>query len=220
MNKNNIGVLNKDVNFLKIVAVIAMTIDHIGLIFFPHNLLMRFIGRIAFPIFTYTTMIGYFRTKNLKKYILRLLIVGIISQPIYMHLIGTQPNVMFTLIAELLLYYLLDNKKWAYIPIIILFSFIFSLDYAVIYLFLVIIFYYCKNNKFILFLSFITFYFNYAINDGIYNCIPVCLISCSIFCLPFIMVNTKFKLHINNKFFYIFYPFHLFVLLIIKLIIN
>ena len=67
--------LNTDTNFIKLIAIITMTIDHIGAVFFENCLIFRIIGRIAFPLFVYSIMIGYFNTKSIKKYILRLFII-------------------------------------------------------------------------------------------------------------------------------------------------
>lgn len=53
----NIRILNG--NMLKIIAAITMTIDHIGAILFPHILILRIIGRIAFPIFAFMIAEGY-----------------------------------------------------------------------------------------------------------------------------------------------------------------
>lgn len=218
MKNSKTTIMNMDTTFLKIIAIISMVIDHAGSVFFPSSLLMRSIGRIAFPLFTYSIMIGYFYTKNINKYIIRLLVVGIISQPIYMLLFNINtPNIMFTLVVEILLYHALDNKKWWYLPFLVIIPFALKFDYALIYLFLVPMFYYFRNNKFLLFLSYTAFYFNYAIDTEIYfNNIPSCLTACSIFALPFILINTDIKLKINKYFFYIFYPLHLLILLIIK----
>ena len=40
-------------NQLKIVAAIAMLIDHIGAQILPQIVMLRIIGRLAFPIFSY-----------------------------------------------------------------------------------------------------------------------------------------------------------------------
>ena len=63
---------------LKMIAIIAMLIDHIGLAIDNHT--MRIIGRLAFPIFAFQLVIGYKYTKNLKKFIGRLLLFAIISE--------------------------------------------------------------------------------------------------------------------------------------------
>lgn len=210
--------LNENTNFLKLVGIISMLIDHIGCILLPEILLFRIIGRIAFPIFTYTTYLGYKNTKNLKKYIIRLFIIGLISQPIYMIAFSRiNPNIMFTLIFELFLYYSLDKKKWWYIPFIVIFSFIFNLEYSITYMFLVPMFYYFSNNSFIVILYTLTFYFNYAIDKTMYpSGIPSCLTASAIFFLPFILIKFKYKFDINKFFFYLFYPIHLLTLFIIK----
>lgn len=210
--------LNENTNFLKLVGILTMLIDHIGCILFPKILLFRVIGRIAFPIFTYTTYLGYKHTKNLKKYILRLFIIGIISQPIYMLSFNRlNPNIMFTLIFELFLYYCLDKKKWWYIPFIIIFSFVLNLEYSIVYMFLVPMFYYFSNNSFIITIYTFTFYFNYAIDSTIYlSGIPACLTSAAILFLPFVIIKNDVKVEINKYFFYLFYPIHLLTLFLIK----
>ncbi len=55
---------------LKIIALITMTIDHIGMILFPHERLFRIIGRISFPIFSYFVAEGAKYTSSRLKYIL------------------------------------------------------------------------------------------------------------------------------------------------------
>ena len=156
--------LNTNTNFIKLIAIITMTIDHIGYVFFPDILIFRIIGRIAFPLYVYSMMIGYFKTKSLSKYIVRLLLIGIISQIPYSLLFNVdRPNVMFTLIFTLLYYYTLDKKKWWIMPILVLIPFALNFEYSLIYLFLVPIFYYFRNNGLLLSISFILFYLNYLI---------------------------------------------------------
>ena len=89
---------------LKCIAVIAMLIDHIGLIFFPHLLVFRLIGRLAFPIFAWTIANGYRYTKNKRSYLLRLIFFAIVSQIPYvliytgiLHTTSYVLNIFFTL---------------------------------------------------------------------------------------------------------------------------
>ena len=76
-------------NAIKIIAIIAMTIDHIAWAFFPHYslnlpiLFMKIIGRLTAPIMMFFIVEGYYHTKNLKKYIFRLFILAIISHFAY-----------------------------------------------------------------------------------------------------------------------------------------
>ena len=72
---------------LKILAAVVMFFDHFVTVFFPHNdlisLLFRFSGRLAAPIFCYFIAQGFFYTSNLKKYIIRLFVLAIISHVPY-----------------------------------------------------------------------------------------------------------------------------------------
>jgi len=72
-------------NILKMIAIIAMTIDHITWSLFPGfhigalPLVLHLIGRMAAPIFMFFIVEGYYNTKNIKKYIFRMLIFALIS---------------------------------------------------------------------------------------------------------------------------------------------
>ena len=55
-------------NQLKIIAMISMLIDHIGVAMFPNVMILRIIGRLAFPIFAYMIAEGCFYTKNKARY--------------------------------------------------------------------------------------------------------------------------------------------------------
>ena len=56
-------------NQLKIIAMVSMALDHIGLLFFPDAAIFRILGRIAFPIFAYMIAEGCRYTKNRAKYL-------------------------------------------------------------------------------------------------------------------------------------------------------
>ncbi|MCR5184998.1 MAG: conjugal transfer protein TraX, partial [Bacilli bacterium] len=67
--------------WLKIIAVIAMTFDHIAVIASSYGLTgtvydsFRVIGRLALPLFAFLIVEGVINTKSFLKYIIRLLIV-------------------------------------------------------------------------------------------------------------------------------------------------
>ena len=44
---------NLDTDFLKLIAILSMLLDHIGAVFFPEHPAFRWVGRLAFPIFCY-----------------------------------------------------------------------------------------------------------------------------------------------------------------------
>ncbi len=73
-------------DLLKIIAMVTMLIDHIGVLLLPEVRLLRTIGRIAFPIFGYQLALGYSKTSDRKRYRKRLLFFGLISQIPYMYL--------------------------------------------------------------------------------------------------------------------------------------
>ena len=131
---------------LKIIALIFMTIDHVG-VFLPSSPLQftfRVLGKIALPIFIYTTLEGCKKTKDIKKYMLRL---GVMSILMYIAIVIAQlvlyfnngyllvfQNIFFTLLNLVFIYYLFfvnknKNKRWMVILPILIFigSYIFFL---------------------------------------------------------------------------------------------
>lgn len=110
-----------------------MTIDHIGLIFFPSQAIFRIIGRLAFPIFAYFIAEGCRYTHNKLKYfglIFGLGIVFDIFSRIFAHI--TYCNIFITFGFAILLVYLLDwfkksvSEKSAKHIVLSLFSFVAS----------------------------------------------------------------------------------------------
>ena len=70
-------------NQLKIIAMISMLIDHIGVAFFPQIKILRYIGRLAFPIYAYMIAEGCRYTKNRKKYLGMIAAMAIVFQIVY-----------------------------------------------------------------------------------------------------------------------------------------
>lgn len=66
-------------NTLKLLAMIFMVIDHIGYFLFPQVIILRVVGRLSFPLYIYLTLKGAERTRNFPKYICNLVFVGLIS---------------------------------------------------------------------------------------------------------------------------------------------
>ena len=100
---------------LKLVAVLAMTIDHIGAVLVPNLIILRMIGRIAFPLFAYQLAVGYVHTHDVRRYALRLALWGLVSQPVYMLAVGVGPwtlNIFATLLLGLAAIWGWDHGKW------------------------------------------------------------------------------------------------------------
>ncbi len=76
-------------NQLKIIAMITMTVDHVGMLLFPGELLLRIIGRLAMPIYAYMIAEGCRHTRDRKKYLLRLLGLGALCQIVYFVSMGS-----------------------------------------------------------------------------------------------------------------------------------
>ena len=83
-----------DANSIKMIAIIAMTIDHIAWLQFPGYsydpipLLLHIIGRITCPIMCYFIAEGYHYTKNIARYTQRLFIFSFISHFAYVYFAG------------------------------------------------------------------------------------------------------------------------------------
>lgn len=92
---------------LKVIACVTMLIDHIGAVLMPWNMVLRMIGRIAFPIYCFLLAEGAYYTKNPRKYVLRLGIGVLLSElPFDLALSGgvdwTYQSVMVTLLLGVL----------------------------------------------------------------------------------------------------------------------
>lgn len=101
---------------LKMIAIITMVIDHTGAVLYPYEMWLRMIGRLSFPIFAFFIAEGFAHTKNVLKYILRMLLFAVITEPIFDYAffgrlyMGYQ-NVMFTFLAALVGLYLMKKAK-------------------------------------------------------------------------------------------------------------
>lgn len=68
---------------LKIIAAIAMLVDHIGVLLFPQYDILRVIGRLAFPIFAFMIAEGCKYTRNITRYFFMIFGLAFICQTVY-----------------------------------------------------------------------------------------------------------------------------------------
>lgn len=89
--------LNRDTNLLKLVAMYSMLIDHTGKMFFPQYQIMRIVGRMAFPIYAYCIAVGCVYSRNRLKYLTRIMLIGLISQPFYAVALSHKTSAMYAI---------------------------------------------------------------------------------------------------------------------------
>ena len=145
---------NLDTDFLKLIAIVSMLMDHIGSVFFPEVRVLRWIGRLAFPIFCYCMTVGLLYTHDIKKYLFRLGIFALISQPCYILAFHpydfwaqfTNWNIFFTLFLSLLAMYGWKERKWWLFSLTFFVISWWNFDYSSTGIFLMLVFYLCRNN--------------------------------------------------------------------------
>ena len=99
-------------NQLKIIALIAMTCDHVGMQLLPQFGFLRIIGRLAMPIFAYMIAEGCRYTRSCRKYLCRMLLLALACQVVYFVALGSLYQcilVTFSLSAGLI--FSLDNTR-------------------------------------------------------------------------------------------------------------
>lgn len=98
---------------LKIIAIVAMVVDHVGYIIFPNIEILRVIGRITFPIMAFFIAEGFHYTRDIIKYAKRLLIFAVFTTIPFFLAFGWPFNVLFTMLGGLMALYVAKNQKSA-----------------------------------------------------------------------------------------------------------
>lgn len=76
-------------NMLKLIALVAMTLDHIGLSLLPQHGWLRVVGRLALPIFAYMIAEGCHHTRSMGRYLLTMAAVAAVCQGVYWVAMGS-----------------------------------------------------------------------------------------------------------------------------------
>ena len=213
-------------DFLKWIAVVTMTIDHTGAILLPEYSILRIVGRLSFPLFSYLLVLGLESTRNARNYFARLFFFAFVSQvPFYLAL-GVQPldhlNIFFTLSSGLVfIHFHRKNPLVALLPFIP--ALVLNLDYGIYGILLIGCMYLLRRDTELGIIS--VFVLN----------LSSLLVSSSQFlsllALPIILALEKGYLGMVRKsagkamypkwrkyFFYLFYPLHLTVLYAVKIV--
>ena len=114
-------------NQLKIIAIITMILDHIGYYFAAYindtlYYILRAIGRTSMPIFSFLIVQGFFHTRDIKKYILKVFSTSLITQICIFIVslfdksgiklsVNNQLNILFSYTLSLIVLWLVHNKN-------------------------------------------------------------------------------------------------------------
>ena len=221
---------------LKIIAYVTMLIDHIGATIFINLLanygnyninmdyqqiydtynILRTIGRISFPIFTFCIVEGFINTKDIKKYIFRLFIFAIISEIPFNLAIGNNvtyfqaQNVIWTFLLGIIALYcgkIVNNRFFEFVFIIaaMIIAEIFKTDYSAYGILLLFAYYYLRDFPIKYLIWGIIIYYNTA-----YGLISL---------IPMFLYNGQKGMK-SGRWLYGFYPVHFLILYGVILIIN
>lgn len=221
-------------NSLKIVAISSMLLDHIAYLFIPvlnplyH--IFRVLGRICAPIMFYGIAKGFHYTSNKMRYGKRLLLFAIISQVPYSLFLGDKwflfdnYNVLFTLFLSFLTLWIftdISNKILKYSLILLCLLLSKFCDWGMIGVIITFVFYLFRSSqyKYVAYSGVCMLYLvvNFLINNSLYNF----LIYLGLFLvIPLLYLDNGNKGKYNLKYlFYCFYPLHLLILFIIKIVV-
>ena len=231
-------------NHLKLIAIIAMTIDHIADLLYPgmpNNMesnIMHIIGRLTAPIMFFFICEGFYYTKSLKKYITRLFIFSIISHFAYCYAFGinaipfidgnifNQTSIMWSLAWAVVALYIVygENKlkEWQKTLLIIFICLItFCADFSSIAVMAIISMYKDRGNLKKQCSSMMIWLGLYAIISFIFvNKVYGILVLFSILVYPILKLydGTKGKSKWMKWMFYLYYPLHLVVIGICRVV--
>lgn len=209
---------------LKIIALLTMIVDHVGFIFFPDESYLRIIGRLAFVLYAFMLVEGFFYTKNFKKYFSKLTLWAILSEiPFDLAVHGEwfyiyQQNIFFTLLLGLSGMYFIEKKKSIDFKIIwavffISAAYILQVDYSWYGLAIIFTFYYFRKNKIFSLVTIQALSLIASINILVFQLFAF------LGFIPILMYNGKQGKKMGN-FYYSFYAVHLAVFAVIKSYID
>lgn len=219
---------------LKLLAILSMTIDHVGRVFYPGEELFFILGRFAFPLFAFLIAEGARQTKNLSEYLLRLFLFACLSQiPFVITNQINDPtfsgaNVLFTLFLGLLAIAAWEKTNTKSLQLASLLfcmttAFIFQTDYASFGVLSVFFFYIFRKHPEKLIFSQVTIFSLLSTYSLVTDLVEMPGMRLNIwYYLPFAIFSLIFISIYSGRqgpkikyFFYAFYPTHLLLIYLI-----
>lgn len=209
-----------------------MLLDHIGIIFFPNVRWIRYVGRLAMPLFGYCVARGFYYSKEhgtLKKYVQNLIILTIVSEVPYALMEQRKSiDIGLTWLISVSLLYVLESslgkmKKYLAAGLILLFAaglyMFISFDFGIYGSLTAVCMYYLmikKDEPYSMFLALVILWAFYVLvmRQSFEQFFAVFAI---IFIALLKPIDNKLKL--PKKLYYWFYPLHITLLLILERII-
>lgn len=234
--------------FLHILAMVLMLCDHLWGTIVPGNDWLTCIGRLSFPIFAFMIVEGYFHTRNFKKYMHRLLLFAVISEIPFNLAMGSgilypiHQNVLWSFLISLFLIHwneraVKKNKLWVQIAVggaSVVLAYVVGIvtmvDYYHAGILTVLVFYFFRQKKWWSYIAQLVclWYINIEMLGGLVYEIPLgdATITLSrqgfalLALIPIWLYRGKQGYHSKalQYIYYAFYPLHLLILGIIKLL--
>jgi len=218
---------------IKLFALLTMLIDHVGLIFFPDVRWIRYIGRLAMPLYGYCIARGFYYSKEhgtLLNYAKNLVILTIVSEIPYT-IMEQRPaiDIGLTWLFSLAILYVLESdkeklKRYVGAAIILIFAaglyhFI-SFDFGIYGVMTAVCMYYLmikKNEPYSMFLALVILWAFYVLVmrkpfEQFFAVFAIILISA--------LLPHDGTIKLPKRLYYWFYPVHMTILLIIERMIS
>lgn len=229
-------------NHLKLIAILAMTIDHIADLLYPGfpaqplPIVLHFIGRLTAPIMWFFVCEGFHYTRNVKKYMFRMFVFAVISHFAYCFAFGIHPipfqtgifnqtSVMYPLFVSVVVLWLQYEEKRMnkYLKFILVFALIWSAfpaDWSCIAVLAIVTMYQKRGDLEAQMLRMALCVFFYGLISFFFVSKVYALVLVGV-----LMVYPLLKLYNGEKgkadwmkmFFYIYYPLHLLIVGILRI---
>lgn len=207
---------------LKLVALLSMTLDHIGAVLIEPTWLglseigqmvdicLRLAGRLAFPIYAFLLVEGFLHTRSWSKYMGRMALFAVISEipfdmAAYGELTCVHQNVFFTLLIGLFVMRGMEKyseNKYAVVGIVSVgccIAAVLHTDYSYMGILLIAVLYYLREE-----------HFKRCVVSGVLFSYEIT--SVFAFMMIYRYTGKKGDIHLPKVVFYGFYPVHLLVL--------